>query len=161
MKKVYRCLFLHGLDSSSQGVKATTLRQLFPSILTPDFEGSLEERMSRLSQIIGRKRGWTLIGSSFGGLMATYYACWHPKQVKKMILLAPALIWPDFVANLPPSIDIPVTLYHGTRDTLIPIEQLKPIARQVFRNLDLHVVDDDHSLLKTFSEIDWHTLIGC
>jgi len=161
MKMVKRCLFLHGLDSSSQGVKATTLRQLFPNILTPDFQGSLEERMFQLSQIIGRKRDWTLIGSSLGGLMATYFACWHPKQVKKMILLAPALIWPDFVANPPPAIDIPVTLYHGTQDTLIPLEQLKPIARQVFRNLDLHVVDDDHSLLKTFFEIDWHTLIGC
>ncbi|PWH19353.1 MAG: alpha/beta hydrolase [Anaerolineae bacterium] len=161
MKATKRCLFLHGLDSSSQGVKATYLRQLFPAILTPDFHGSLEDRMFQLCQIIGRKRDWTLIGSSFGGLMATYFACWHPKQVKKMILLAPALIWPDLIASPPPPIDIPVVLYHGTQDTLIPLEQIKPIARQIFRNLDFHAVEDDHSLLKTFHTIDWQTLIGC
>ncbi|MDI6814278.1 MAG: YqiA/YcfP family alpha/beta fold hydrolase, partial [Desulfitobacteriaceae bacterium] len=85
MKSGKRCLFIHGLDSSSQGIKASHLRQLFPALLAPDFSGSLEERMFQLSQIIGRKRGWVLIGSSLGGLMATYYACWHPKQVKKMI----------------------------------------------------------------------------
>ncbi|MFN3307715.1 MAG: alpha/beta fold hydrolase [Anaerolineales bacterium] len=161
MKVGKRCLFLHGLDSSSQGTKARHLRQLFPQMLTPDFQGSLEERMAQLCQIIGRKRDWTLIGSSFGGLMATYFACWHPKQVKKMILLAPALIWPDLVASPPPPIDIPVILYHGRLDTLIPLEQVKPIARQIFRHLDFHVVEDDHSLLKTFFEIDWQSLLDC
>ncbi len=161
MKSGKRCLFIHGLDSSSQGIKATHLRQLFPALLTPDFSGSLEERMFQLSQIIGRKRGWVLIGSSLGGLMATYYACWHPKQVKKMILLAPALIMPDLVTSPPPSIEIPVILFHGQQDTLIPLEEVKPIARQIFHNLDLRVVDDDHSLLKTFFEIDWHSLIAC
>jgi pimeloyl-ACP methyl ester carboxylesterase len=154
-------MFLHGLDSSSQGIKATHLRQLFPQILTPDFQGSLEERMFQLTQIIGRKRNWTLIGSSLGGLMAAHFACWHPSQVRKMILLAPALTWPDFVASPPPPIDVPVILYHGRLDPLIPLDQVKPIARRIFRNLEFHVVEDDHSLLKTFYEIDWHKLLTC
>ena len=62
-----RTIFLHGLEGSSQGIKATLLRQLFPGILTPDFSGSLQERMARLSTILGEQRGWTIIGSSFGG----------------------------------------------------------------------------------------------
>jgi len=40
--KPTRLIFIHGLEGSSQGVKATLLRGLFPGILTPDFRGSLE-----------------------------------------------------------------------------------------------------------------------
>lgn len=159
MKSIPRRIFIHGLDSSSQGVKATHLRQIFEDILTPDFRGSLEERMAQLSAVMGRRQGWRIVGSSFGGLMAAYYACWHPRQVEKVILLAPALIWPDFAASPPPAIDTPVIIYHGKRDTLIPLEAVKPLAKQVFRNLDFHCVDDDHSLHQTFFSLDWLELL--
>ncbi|MFZ5808223.1 MAG: YqiA/YcfP family alpha/beta fold hydrolase [Chloroflexota bacterium] len=160
MRSIPRRLFIHGLDGSSQGVKATYLRQIFDDILTPDFRGSLEERMAQLSTVIGRKHGWRIVGSSFGGLMATYFACWHPRQVDKLILLAPALTWPDFAASLPPPIQIPVIIYHGRKDTLIPLELVKPLAKQVFHNLEFHCVEDDHSLHQTFFKVDWAVLLS-
>ncbi len=160
MKSIPRRLFIHGLDSSSQGIKATHLKQLFADILTPDFHGSLEDRMAQLSNVIGRKHGWSIVGSSFGGLMAAYYACWHPRQVTKLILLAPALIWPDFTASPPPPIELPVIIYHGRKDTLIPLEPVKSIAKQVFHNLEFHCVEDDHSLHQTFFQLDWQELLG-
>ncbi len=40
-------------------------------MLTPDFTGSFEERMTQLIPILGDKKDWTIIGSSFGGLMGT------------------------------------------------------------------------------------------
>ena len=46
-------IFLHGLEGTSQGAKATLLRGLFPGMLTPDFSGSLEERMATLKPILG------------------------------------------------------------------------------------------------------------
>lgn len=156
----YLLVFLHGLEGSSQGDKATLLRGLFPSILTPDFSGSLQERMTSLYSIIGERAGWTILGSSFGGLMAAMFACQRPHQVKKLVLLAPALIWPDFAANPPASIPVPTTIYHGSRDQLIPLEAVRKLAEQVFRNLVFYEVDDDHGLYKTVHQIDWVTELG-
>jgi predicted esterase len=36
-------IFIHGLEGTSQGVKATLLRGLFPAILTPDFADALPQ----------------------------------------------------------------------------------------------------------------------
>ena len=47
-----RLIFIHGLLSSGQSYKANLLRGYFPDILTPDFEGSLEERMAQLESIL-------------------------------------------------------------------------------------------------------------
>jgi pimeloyl-ACP methyl ester carboxylesterase len=144
-----KLIFIHGLEGTSQGDKATLLRGIFPGILTPDFRGSLEERMTQLDAIIGDSGGWTIIGSSFGGLMAAYFACQHPQQVEKLVLLAPALIWPDFAASPPSPIDVPAVVYHGSLDPIIPLEAVRSLATQVFRNLEFHAVEDDHGLYKT------------
>lgn len=155
-----RLMFIHGLEGTSQGVKASLLRQLFPDILTPDFSGGLDERMRLLYQILGEKSGWKLIGSSFGGLMAALFACQRPEQVEKLILLAPALILPDFAASPPKPVDVPTIIYHGSRDQLIPLQAVRSLAEAVFRNLTFHVVDDDHGLYQTVHAIDWHALLA-
>ncbi len=152
-------IFLHGLEGSSQGVKATLLRERFAGILTPDFRGSLDERMGALLDLLEEKMGWTMIGSSFGGLMAALFACQHPGQVEKMILFAPALIWPDFAANPPDPIEVPTIIYHGTQDKIVPIEPTRQLAETVFSNLDFRAVDDDHGLYHTVHEIDWGELV--
>ncbi|MEI2691840.1 MAG: hypothetical protein V9H69_19915 [Anaerolineae bacterium] len=46
------------------------LRQLYPDLLAPDFPGDFWQRMARLEQVIGATAGWTIVGSSMGGLMA-------------------------------------------------------------------------------------------
>jgi pimeloyl-ACP methyl ester carboxylesterase len=153
-------IFIHGLMGSSQGNKATLLRGLFPGILTPDFSGSLDERMQGLRTILGDESDWTMIGSSFGGLMAAIFTCQRPQQVEKLVLLAPALIWPEFASNPPDPVDVPVTIYHGSRDEVIPIEAARALAEQVFRKLSFNVVDDDHGLHKTIHELDWPVLLG-
>ena len=155
-----RLIFIHGLMGSSSGVKATLLREKFPEILTPDFEGSLDDRMERLRQILGDKSGWTLIGSSFGGLMASLYTCEHPHQVKKLVLLAPALIWPDFAESPPEPVSVPAVVFHGTRDELIPIERSQELAEKVFLNLVFNAVEDDHGLYNTVHALDWETLLS-
>ena len=155
-----RLIFIHGLGGSSHGVKATLLRGIFPDILTPDFPGLLEQRMEKLRAILGQTRGWTLIGSSFGGLMATLFTCQHPEQVERLVLLAPALIWPDFAANPPDPVSVPTAIYHGRQDHLIPLEILRSLAEQIFLDLTFHAVDDDHGLHKTVYAIDWPQLLG-
>lgn len=155
-----RLIFLHGLAGSSQGFKATLLRRLFPDILTPDFDGPLEARMDRLAAILADRSGWIIIGSSFGGLMGALFTCRHPAQVNRLILLAPALIWPDFADALPPPVSVPVIVYHGREDNLIPLDPVRSLAEQVFLNLTFHVVDDDHGLHKTVQTIDWSALFS-
>jgi hypothetical protein len=154
-----RTIFLHGLEGSSQGIKATLLRQLFPGILTPDFSGSLQERMATLSTILGEQRGWTIIGSSFGGLMGAIFTCQYPRQVKKLILLAAALPWPDFANQLPDPVSVPVEMFHGTQDQIVPLEPTRQLAEQVFLNLTFHAVNDDHGLYKTVHSLNWHELL--
>lgn len=154
-----RLIFLHGLEGSSQGVKASLLRSLFPDILTPDFDGDLSDRMQQLVAILAARTGWTLIGSSFGGLMAALYACRHPERIDRLILLAPALIWPDFAMHPPEPIDRPVVVIHGSRDTIVPLAATRTLAEQAFKNLSFHVVDDDHGLYKTVHNLDWFSLL--
>jgi pimeloyl-ACP methyl ester carboxylesterase len=73
-------LFLHGLDSSSRGTKGRFFTENFPDIIAPDFTGSLQDRMRALETICRGLDRLTLIGSSFGGLMATCFAIAQPEQ---------------------------------------------------------------------------------
>lgn len=155
-----RAIFIHGLGGSSQGVKASLLRRLYPSMLIPDFPGSLAERMQRLEQITANQDGWTLIGSSLGGLMAAMFTCSHPSQVRKQILLAPALIWPEFSANLPAAVDTPTVVYHGRQDTVIPLAEVRAICLKIFTTQEFNVVDDDHGLHQTVHQIDWNARLS-
>jgi pimeloyl-ACP methyl ester carboxylesterase len=153
-------IFIHGLASSGQGYKGTMLRRLFPGILTPDFTDSLEERLAQLAPILSGKSNWVIIGSSFGGLMGALFTCQQPQQVKKLILLAPALIFPDFAANPPDPISVPTVIYHGRHDSVVPVEPVRTLAEQVFLNLTFHLVDDDHRLHQTVQAVDWPALVG-
>jgi pimeloyl-ACP methyl ester carboxylesterase len=159
MQDTSRLIFIHGLEGTSLGDKAQLLRSIFPGILTPDFAGTLEARLEVLRSIMGDARGWRMIGSSFGGLMAAIYACERPEQVEKLVLLAPALIWPDFAASPPAPVMVPAIIYHGTQDKIIPLQPTKVLADKIFHNLDFRIVDDDHGLYKTVHAIDWKALL--
>ena len=153
-------IFLHGLEGTSQGTKATLLRSLYPDMLIPDFSGSLEERMATLKPTLGDREVWTIVGSSFGGLMAALFACQRPAQVRKLVLLAPALILPQFASSNPAPVDIPTIIYHGRQDQIVPLEPTYRLAHQIFRNLIFHEVDDEHGLYKTVFEINWPLLLA-
>ncbi len=155
-----RSIFIHGLEGTSQGVKANLLRRKFPGMQIPDFPGSLAERMQRLEEIIAESNGWTLIGSSLGGLMVAMFTCRHPRQVRKQILLAPALTWPDFSTHLPAPVNTPTLVYHGTQDSLIPLKTVRQICEQIFSSLTFNVVDDDHGLYQTVHQLDWQELLS-
>jgi pimeloyl-ACP methyl ester carboxylesterase len=160
MQSFSRLIFIHGLEGTSQGEKARLLRSLFPTILTPDFSGPLEARLDSFRSILGEAKGWRMIGSSFGGLMAAIFTCQRPEQVEQLVLLAPALLWPDFAASPPAPVDVPVIIYHGTQDKIVPLQPTKELAQKVFHNLDFRIVDDDHGLYKTVHTIDWIVLLA-
>jgi pimeloyl-ACP methyl ester carboxylesterase len=156
-----RLIYLHGLESDSNSGKARQFREWFPRMLTPDFKGSFEERMTQLEPILAAQEGWTIIGSSFGGLMGTVYTCGHPTQVRKLILLAPALLRDPFGSflDLEP-VSVPTIIIHGTLDDVVPLEPVREVAQQLFTNLTYHIVEDDHRLHKTLQEMDWKDILA-
>lgn len=152
-------VFIHGLESTSRGTKGEYFRNHFPDMLIEDFTGSLDRRLEKLDRLLRGRTGLVLVGSSYGGLMAAIYACRMSRNVAKLILLAPALNLPEFEVFLQKRIDVPTALYHGRLDDVVPPEAVKRIAQQVFNQLDYHLVDDDHSLHQTFSNMAWTELL--
>lgn len=153
-------IFLHGLESSNQGTKSVFFRERYPDMIIPHFTGELQQRLEKLREILSGKSDIMLVGSSFGGLMASIFAMENESEVKKMILLAPAINLIRFVYQDSKIISVPVWIYHGTDDNVIPITEVEPIAKKTFHNLSFHAVDDDHFLHKTFKTIDWNSLLA-
>ena len=153
-------IFLHGLDSSSQGTKGRYFSEKFPGMLVPDFSGSLSERMEKLYDILSGKTEITLVGSSYGGLMAAIFTLENSSRLKNLILLAPAVNLNEFNDYRGLSTEVPTTLYHGTMDSVIPIDPVYEQAKKCFKNLTFHRVEDDHMLHSTFTSIDWEKLLN-
>ena len=153
-------IFIHGLESNNQGTKAVYFRKHFPDMLTPNFPGSLDERMADLRALLSGERDITLVGSSFGGLMASIFVMENEPRVKRLVLLAPAVNLMEFSPYRDRKIQVPVHIYHGRQDEVIPLEDVQGVARQVFSDLTFHAVDDDHYLHKTFEKIEWDRLLS-
>lgn len=156
-----RIIYLHGSDSNSNSGKARLFREWFPGMLTPEFTGSFDERMAQLYSSLSDQTDWTIIGSSYGGLMGTLFTLDNETQVRKLILLAPALTR-DPLASLPnpQPVSVPTILIHGTLDTVVPPEPVRAIAQKLFTNLTIHIVEDDHRLQKSVHELDWETILS-
>ncbi len=150
--------FLHGLDSSGRGTKGLYFTEHFPEIIAPDFDGSLTERMESLEKICETKNDLVLIGSSFGGLMATCFAIAHPERVKRLILLAPALNFGEFSPPVEP-ISVPAIIIIGKHDTVTPPNLVTTAAESTFKNLVINHYDDDHLLHTVFPALDWQRLL--
>lgn len=155
----YTLVFIHGLESTSQGTKGQYFRQLFPQMIIEDYTGDLETRMLKLTKILQGKDNLILVGSSYGGLMAARFALDNEPQVRKLILLAPALNIEGFENAVTQKLHIPVILYHGTKDDVVDPHIVKKIAEKTFTNLEHHFVDDDHPLSNTFAQLDWSKLL--
>lgn len=152
-------IFLHGLESSSRGTKGTFLHDLYPEMVMPDFVGSLSARMQTLKKILAGQKDITLVGSSFGGLMATIYAMENPDRIDRIILLAPALNFPEFSHYTLQRLDTPTWMIIGRNDTVTPAADVIPVAEKIFVNLHHKEVDDDHMLAGTFRGLAWDNLL--
>ncbi|WP_035273708.1 YqiA/YcfP family alpha/beta fold hydrolase [Desulfogranum japonicum] len=146
--------FLHGLDSSCKGTKGQWFSEHFPDMQLYDFDGTLTQRMERLESICKEQQGLTLVGSSFGGLMATCFGIANPARCRSLILLAPALNFAEFSTPAEP-ITVPTRLIIGRHDDVCPPEIVLPKAEQTFACLTTSVVDDDHMLHKVFYSLPW------
>jgi predicted alpha/beta hydrolase family esterase len=161
-------IFIHGMESSGHGFKGNLFRERIPGILTPDFHEYspeisyrelLKERYEQLIVILKEGEKWRIIGSSFGGLIATLYCLKYPKKVYKLILLAPFLAVPELDPSKYEKVDVPVIVFHGKNDKVISIKKTKPRAEALFNNLKYNIVDDDHMLHPTTESINWLNIL--
>lgn len=150
--------FLHGLDSSSKGTKGQWFAHHFPEVISPDFKGDLATRLSALKTLCHTCDNITLVGSSFGGLMATCFAMKYPEKCKSLVLLAPALNFPQYSPPLK-KIATPTTLIIGKQDTVTPPDRVLPLAEKSFSSLQIFTFEDDHMLHKSFVQLDWQELL--
>jgi pimeloyl-ACP methyl ester carboxylesterase len=152
-------IFIHGLESSNKGTKSIFFREKYPDMIIPNFTGDLEARMEKLESVLSGKSGVRIVGSSFGGLMASIFAMHNESRVEKMVLLAPAINLMHFTRHIGKQVSMPVWIFHGTNDQVIPLEEVEPVARDTFTDLSFNAVDDDHFLHKTFKTIDWDGIL--
>lgn len=115
--------------------------------------------MVQLEAYVRDKNEWILIGSSLGGAMAALYAAQHPDQVKKLILLAPALHIPEIMHTILDPVFIPTILIIGTRDKVVPINTVLQITKRIFPRLTILSVEDDHRLHDIVDQLDWKSLL--
>jgi pimeloyl-ACP methyl ester carboxylesterase len=153
-------VFIHGLESSGGGTKGAFFRKQYPDMIVEDYAGSFQKRMEKLGEILAGKNRLILVGSSFGGLMAAVYASLHEDRVHKLVLLAPALHLELFKPYRDRKLYIPVTIFHGMRDEVVPLDAVREIAGKFFALPEFNAVDDDHSLHGTFAVLDWDSLLA-
>jgi predicted esterase len=142
-----RVQFIHGLEGSPKGAKATLLARHFetlaPAMDTGDFDASVAVQADALAAF----QPDVLVGSSFGGAVAVELlrrGLWHGAT----LLLAQAALRRDPRVELPR--EVPVWLVHGLRDEQIDIEDSRRLAATGSpERVMLLEVDDDHSLHET------------
>ncbi len=152
---VLKVHFIHGLESSPKGNKARLFDAHFdaytPAMDTSDFQSCVRlhaaELKARPAQIV--------IGSSFGGavLAALIQRGDWPGPA---LFLAQAALRRGLDTRLPTQ--APVWIVHGTRDTVVSVEDSRRLAAaNPGGNFRLIEVDDDHSL---HTSVDSGALIG-
>lgn len=136
-------MFFHGLESGPHGSKFQNLVDSFGEVISPDFTGVLDihERLRIAEEALKDIPEMFIVGSSFGGLLATMFADKHPDRVLGYVLCAPAVhLLPHAIVCTPPQ----AVIIHGDADSVVPLAASQVFARDNF--VTLKVVADDHSL---------------
>ncbi len=150
MRSDLRVQFIHGLESSPQGVKAQLFARHFtartPAMDTRDFAASVRAQADALREFDPH----VVVGSSYGGAIAVELlqrGLWRGPT----LLLAQAALRRGQPAVLPAGVAI--WLVHGTRDTIIDPEDSRVLARSGSpEHVRLIEVDDVHALHTTVED---------
>ena len=143
-------VWAHGLWGSPNGSKVTAIRESGIEVISPDFnEMELIDRVELLKETI-EIGNVVLAGSSWGGLACALTAIQIPEKLKGLLLLAPALHYPESPNDEPEKLiapdSVPVTIIHSTTDDIVPISASKNYIERSGNNVQLIEVEDNHVL---------------
>jgi len=151
-------VFSHGKDSGPWGKKisalAETARAEGYQVESIDYRGleSAEERVTHLVDGCRELQGeLVLVGSSLGGFVSAAAA--SVLHARGLFLMAPAIYMRGLPALRPNGIDCPMTIVHGWRDQIIPLEHTLRFAKEYAA--PLHIVNDDHGLHASVGRIKY------
>ena len=145
--------FNHGKESGPWGSKITKLAEVARAkgfgVESIDYQDlpDPDRRVERLLQSeAGKARGQVLVGSSMGGYVATVASA--VLKPAGLFLMAPAFFVPSFAEPCPVPDARIVSVVHGWRDEVIPVEHSIRFAREysAATHLELHLIEDDHRL---------------
>jgi hypothetical protein len=155
-----RVLFFHGLNSGQWGTKSIALTARGHDVFTPELPGDWTSAVAAKIPFLfsgRRERHWynalriaeesyeafepdVIVGSSRGGAVAMALIQNQKAQVPQ-VLVAPA--WKLF--GVEPIVGDKCTIYHGTLDTLVSIEDSRELQRKNPQSM-LIEVEDDHQV---------------
>ena len=143
-------VWAHGLWGSPNGSKITAIKNSGIEVVAPDFnEMELIDRITLIEKVID-EGNIVLAGSSWGGLACALVAQRKPEKIKVLLLLAPALHYPEHPNDNPEKLvapeNIPVVIIHSTTDDIVPISASRDYLERSKENVKLIEVEDNHVL---------------
>jgi predicted alpha/beta hydrolase family esterase len=143
-------IWAHGLWGSPNGSKITAIRDSGIEVISHDFNDmELIDRVELLEKTM-EVGNVVLAGSSWGGLACALAAQRKSDKLKGLLLLAPALHYPEPPNNNPEDLiapkEIAVTIIHSIEDDIVPISASKDYIERSGNNIKLIEVNDNHVL---------------
>lgn len=107
-------------------------------------------------------RPFAIVGPSMGGGYALAYALSRPKRVGSLVLVSPSVYRvPDLQKGRLFSLDVPVLLVWGDRDTVFPLEEYGKPLKEKLPRARLEVVEGaGHGVYLDEPEVFNRLLIG-
>ena len=160
-------IWAHGLWGSPNGSKITAIRDSGIEVISHDFNDmELIDRVELLEKTM-EVGNVVLAGSSWGGLACALAAQRKSDKLKGLLLLAPALHYPEPPNNNPEDLvapkKVPVTIIHSIEDDIVPISASKDYIKRSGNNIKQIEVNDNHVLEKSIELIIFETkkLLNC
>jgi pimeloyl-ACP methyl ester carboxylesterase len=160
-------IWAHGLWGSPNGSKITAIRDSGIEVISHDFNDmELIDRVELLEKTM-EVGNVVLAGSSWGGLACALAAQRKSDKLKGLLLLAPALHYPEPPNNNPEDLvapkEVPVTIIHSIEDDIVPISASKDYIKRSGNNIKLIEVNDNHVLENSIELIIFETkkLLNC
>jgi alpha/beta superfamily hydrolase len=142
-------VFSHGKDGEPWGTKIIALAQVARDlgwrVESIDYRG-IDDPQARVEKL--REACKTLpprpvlVGSSLGGHVATAVA--REVDARGLFLMAPAFYMPGYEQYTPKPPGCPITIVHGWRDDIVPVENSWRWAQAA--RARLLVIDSDHRM---------------
>ena len=161
-RQPYVC-FSHGKESGPWGSKISAMADLARDrgleVESIDYRG-MDDPLARVAKLVAHcqplQKPLVLVGSSMGGHVAAAASAQLP-AVRGLFLIAPAFYMPGYEALTPVPRAARITIVHGWRDDVVPVDNSIRFARQ--QHAGLHLIDGDHRLTDHIFEInrffDW------
>lgn len=152
-------VFSHGKESGPWGAKIAAMAEVARAegfgVESVDYRG-LDDPQDRITRLLAYCRNLhgrlVLVGSSMGAHVCTTAS--RLLRAEGLFLIAPAFYMPGHESITPkPPDGIPVTVVHGWRDDVVPVENSLRWARE--NQAALHIFESDHRMHDRIREINY------